>query len=70
MSKIGFIGAGSMAESMIKGLLKSGIMSNEDIIVTNKTNEKRLEELKVRYGSKRISLVLLFMKKRIFSYLL
>ncbi|MBC3687839.1 pyrroline-5-carboxylate reductase, partial [Bacillus pumilus] len=52
MSKIGFIGAGSMAESMIKGLLKSGIMSNEDMIVTNKTNEKRLEELKVRYGVK------------------
>lgn len=52
MSKIGFIGAGSMAESMIKGLLKSGMMSNEDIIVTNKTNEKRLEELQVRYGIK------------------
>lgn len=52
MSKIGFIGAGSMAESMIKGLLKSGIMSNEDIIVTNKTNEKRLEELHARYGVK------------------
>ncbi|MEK4335658.1 MULTISPECIES: pyrroline-5-carboxylate reductase [Bacillus] len=52
MSKIGFIGAGSMAESMIKGLLKSGIMSNEDIIVTNKTNEKRLEELNARYGVK------------------
>ncbi|WP_456266874.1 MULTISPECIES: pyrroline-5-carboxylate reductase [unclassified Bacillus (in: firmicutes)] len=52
MSKIGFIGAGSMAESMIKGLLKSGMMSNEDIIVTNKTNEKRLEELQARYGVK------------------
>ncbi|MGA3882581.1 pyrroline-5-carboxylate reductase family protein, partial [Bacillus pumilus] len=50
MSKIVFIGAGSMAESMMKGLLKSGIMSNEDLIVAHPTNEKRLEELKVRYG--------------------
>ncbi|PWM70847.1 MAG: hypothetical protein DBX59_09785 [Bacillota bacterium] len=34
--KLGVIGCGFMASAIIKGILKSGILSNEDIIVSNK----------------------------------
>jgi pyrroline-5-carboxylate reductase len=35
--KIGFIGCGNMATAMIDGILKKGICSREEIIVSNKT---------------------------------
>lgn len=50
MKKIGFLGAGSMAEAMISGLIKGGVMTPEQIIVTNRSNHDRLQELKNRYG--------------------
>lgn len=50
MNKIGFIGAGSMAESMINGLVKSEIISPKDIYVTNYSNADRLKELNQKYG--------------------
>ncbi|MFC0271455.1 pyrroline-5-carboxylate reductase [Metabacillus herbersteinensis] len=50
MKKIGFLGAGSMAEAMISGLIKGGVMTPEQIIVTNRSNYDRLQELKNRYG--------------------
>jgi len=48
--KILFIGAGSMAEAMISGLVQSEKISPKQIIVTNRTNEKRLSELESKYG--------------------
>jgi pyrroline-5-carboxylate reductase len=48
--KVAFLGAGSMAESMISGVVKSGKIKAEDIFVTNKSNAARLERLEGRYG--------------------
>ncbi|MDA7027051.1 pyrroline-5-carboxylate reductase [Bacillus sp. CLL-7-23] len=45
MKRIVFIGAGSMAESMIKGLIKSGTLTPKQITATNKSNKARLKEL-------------------------
>ncbi|TAI50508.1 pyrroline-5-carboxylate reductase [Bacillus paralicheniformis] len=50
MKRMGFIGAGSMAEAMIKGLVKSGAMEPEAIFVTNQSNTARLRELSETYG--------------------
>ncbi len=47
---IAFIGAGSMAEAMIAGLVKNKIVAPEQIIVTNKSNRERREELQNKYG--------------------
>lgn len=52
MEKIGFIGAGSMAEAIIAGLIKNGIFQPEQVIVANRSNSKRLEELETKYGIK------------------
>jgi len=46
---IGIIGAGSMSEALIRGLCNSGVPSNQ-VIVTNKANRERLEELSRRFG--------------------
>ncbi|WP_078379923.1 pyrroline-5-carboxylate reductase [Sutcliffiella halmapala] len=48
--KISFIGAGSMAEAIIAGLIKQGICESKSITVTNKQDKNRLDRLKVRYG--------------------
>lgn len=48
--KIAFIGAGSMAEAIMAGLLKQEICAKEDITVTNKQDQYRLESLKNNYG--------------------
>ncbi|WP_079505211.1 pyrroline-5-carboxylate reductase [Mesobacillus jeotgali] len=50
--KVAFLGAGSMAEAMISGVVKSGKMHTENVYVTNKSNEARLERLASRYGVK------------------
>lgn len=50
MKNIGFVGAGSMAEAMINGFLQSGITKPENIYITNRSNEERLNELKEMYG--------------------
>lgn len=50
MKKIGFIGCGNMGSAMAGGLIKSGLIKPEEIIVSTKTSSsaKRLEdELKV-----------------------
>jgi pyrroline-5-carboxylate reductase len=52
LEKIGFIGAGSMAEAIIAGLIKNGIFQPEQVIVANRSNSKRLEELETKYGIK------------------
>ncbi|UJL46425.1 pyrroline-5-carboxylate reductase [Virgibacillus sp. NKC19-16] len=47
--KIAFIGAGSMAEAIISGIVKAEILDKEQIIVTNKQNQKRVEQLQQKY---------------------
>jgi len=44
--KIGFIGCGNMGSAMVGGLIKSGFVNKEDIIISTKTESsaKRLEE--------------------------
>jgi pyrroline-5-carboxylate reductase len=46
---ITFIGAGSMAEALISGMTKT-LYQPEQIIVTNRCNQKRLEYMKETYG--------------------
>lgn len=47
--KIGFLGAGNMAEAMIKGLLRAGTARPEQIIATARRAERR-EELRGTYA--------------------
>ncbi|WP_332628939.1 pyrroline-5-carboxylate reductase [Halalkalibacter flavus] len=48
--KLAFIGAGSMAEAIISGLIQQKKMLPKNIYVTNRQNEARLLELKEKYG--------------------
>ena len=50
MRKIAIVGAGSMAEAFISGILENGLIDRQNVWVTNNSNEKRLEGLKERYG--------------------
>lgn len=52
MEKISFIGAGSMAEAIIAGLINKRVIAAEQIYVTNKENEERLEQLEQTYDIK------------------
>ncbi|WP_087973964.1 pyrroline-5-carboxylate reductase [Oceanobacillus rekensis] len=47
--KIAFLGAGSLAEALISGIIKSGLISKEKIYVTNKSNLDRLKYLEAGY---------------------
>ena len=47
---IGFIGAGSMAEAMISGILSTGKIQNNQIYVSNYSNKERLLQLEKVYG--------------------
>ena len=40
MNKIGFIGAGNMAEALIRGLIKSGLYSRKDIIISDISKQR------------------------------
>ncbi len=46
---IAFIGAGSMAEAMISGIIAAGKVPANQIFVTNRTNRERLQQLEVEY---------------------
>jgi pyrroline-5-carboxylate reductase len=48
--KIVFVGAGSMAEAMISGLLQAKLYKKEQIIVTNRSNDEQLTYLEETYG--------------------
>ncbi|MFT8320688.1 MAG: pyrroline-5-carboxylate reductase [Bacillus sp. (in: firmicutes)] len=52
---IAFLGAGSMAESMIAGVIEAGKMPAERIYATNKSNFERRQELTNKYGIHTIS---------------
>jgi len=46
---IGFLGAGSMAEAMVQGLLAAELVQPGQLIVTNRGNLQRLRDLEKRY---------------------
>ncbi len=50
MKKIAFIGAGSMAEAVVSGIISKQFIKNEQVWITNKDNEERLVEMKEKYG--------------------
>lgn len=50
MNKIAFIGAGSMAEAVFAGLIQTNFIDKQQIYVSNKENEARLEEIRQKYG--------------------
>ncbi len=47
---IGLIGAGNMAEALIRGLLGRGLVGPDRLWVTNRVNTARLAALAARYG--------------------
>ena len=50
MKKIAIIGAGSMAEAFISGILENGLIDKKNIWITNNSNQERLANLETRYG--------------------
>lgn len=50
MKKIAFIGAGAMAEAIIRGWIDQDCVAKEQIYITNKCEQERLEELQEKYG--------------------
>jgi pyrroline-5-carboxylate reductase len=50
MNKIAIVGAGSMAEAFISGILENGLIDKENIWVTNHSNKDRLTYLTKTYG--------------------
>lgn len=47
---IGFFGAGSMAEALIRGLIASGQVTEDQVTVTNRSNDERLAAFRERLG--------------------
>ncbi|EFH82401.1 pyrroline-5-carboxylate reductase [Ktedonobacter racemifer] len=45
-----FLGAGSMSEAMIKGIVTAGILPAEQIIISNRRHSERLAHLRETYG--------------------
>lgn len=50
MEKIVFIGAGSMAEAFISGVLENSLIDRSKVWVTNNSNAERLKKLRDTYG--------------------
>jgi pyrroline-5-carboxylate reductase len=50
MKKLAIIGAGSMAEALISGILENSLIDRKDVWVTNHSNAERLQKLQERYG--------------------
>ncbi|WLR42112.1 pyrroline-5-carboxylate reductase [Bacillus carboniphilus] len=48
--KVAFLGAGSMAEAIISGMIQAEKLPSEHIIVTNKSNQERRNDLENKYG--------------------
>jgi pyrroline-5-carboxylate reductase len=47
---IGFLGAGSMAEALVRGLLDGGVVRPGQLALTNRANRERLASLARRFG--------------------
>jgi len=43
--QIGFLGAGSIVEAMLSGIIKKGLVSPKQILVSNRNNQERLDQL-------------------------
>ncbi len=52
IQNISFLGACSIAEAIIGGLLHANVVKGEQITVSNRSNETRLQELHNKYGVK------------------
>ena len=50
LGKIAFIGAGNMAEAMVKGIIKSGLARPHNIYITNKQDNDKLKKLHDAWG--------------------
>lgn len=50
MKKLAVIGAGSMAEALISGIVDNKLLNKEQIWVTNRSNEEKLQQLQEEYG--------------------
>ncbi|MHA6259564.1 pyrroline-5-carboxylate reductase [Sporosarcina sp. CAU 1771] len=50
MKKIVFVGAGSMAEAMIGGIVEQGAIEPKNVFVMNKSDDERLVSLSNKYG--------------------
>ncbi|MEH7252282.1 pyrroline-5-carboxylate reductase [Neobacillus niacini] len=50
MKKLAIIGAGSMAEAFISGMLENSLIDRKNVWVTNNSNVDRLQKLQERYG--------------------
>lgn len=50
MNKMAIVGAGSMAEAFISGILEQKLIDRKNIWVTNHSNEERLANLREQYG--------------------
>lgn len=50
MKKLAVIGAGSMAEALISGIISNQLIDRKSIWVTNKTNQLKLNSLQSQYG--------------------
>lgn len=50
LKKVSFIGAGSMSEAIIAGIIKSNFLNPTQVFVTNRTNKERLNRLHKQYG--------------------
>jgi pyrroline-5-carboxylate reductase len=48
--RIGFLGAGSIVEAMLSGILKKRLVHSDRILVTNRSNRQRLHQLQDRFG--------------------
>jgi pyrroline-5-carboxylate reductase len=53
--KIIFLGAGSMAEAMLAGIVSVEKIPKGQVFVSNKSNKKRLKELEMGYGIKGVT---------------
>jgi len=47
--RIAFLGTGNMAEALVKGLLRAGVATKDEILCTEPRAERR-EEIRARYG--------------------
>ena len=50
MGTIVFVGAGSMAEAIIAGILKNEVMAADEVYVMNKSDDERLSYMQKSYG--------------------
>lgn len=50
MKKLVIVGAGSMSEALISGMIENKMLEGKDIWVTNRSNERKLQALNEKYG--------------------